>query len=157
MGSRFIRKKKPKGLMLTSLLDMFTIILIFLIVSFESEDQDFKLNPDLSLPESSARSIFKPAVNVVINPERVIVEDKVLLSLNKGRFEEEMYTDGQVQALVDELKLHFESMDFTLPEEDQGIVMIQADKELDYQSLYLVMRSASLAGFSRYRLAIMKK
>ena len=31
-------KKKPPGLMLTSLLDMFTIILIFLIVSFEAEE-----------------------------------------------------------------------------------------------------------------------
>ncbi|MEZ4468131.1 MAG: hypothetical protein R3F43_27800 [bacterium] len=28
-----------------SLLDIFTIILIFLIVSFESEDYDFRLNP----------------------------------------------------------------------------------------------------------------
>ncbi|MFU8804322.1 MAG: ExbD/TolR family protein [Bradymonadaceae bacterium] len=157
MASRFVRKKKPKGLMLTSLLDMFTIILIFLIVSFESEDQDFRLDPDLSLPESSARSIFKPAVNVVINPKQVLVENKPLVPLTDGRFEDDMYQSGEITPLVEELKIHFEQMDFSLPEEDQGIVMIQADKELDYQSLYLVMRSASLAGFSRYRLAIMKK
>ena len=59
-------EKKPPGLMLTSLLDMFTIILIFLIVSFEAEDYDFKLNSDITLPESSARSVLKPAVDIAI-------------------------------------------------------------------------------------------
>ena len=34
----FFKPKPPPGLMLTSLLDMFTIILIFLIVSFQNED-----------------------------------------------------------------------------------------------------------------------
>jgi biopolymer transport protein ExbD len=157
MASRFVRKKKPRGLMLTSLLDMFTIILIFLIVSFESEDQDFRLNPDVSLPESTARSVFKPAVNLVINAQHVIVEDKILVTLADGRFSPEMYEVGEVPALVEALKDAYERRDLSLPEEDQNIIMIQADKELDYQSLYLVMRSASMAGFSRYRLAIMKK
>lgn len=156
MASRFVKSRKPRGLMLTSLLDMFTIILIFLIVSFEAEDQDFRLDPNLKLPDSSARSVFKPAVNVVLNPQQLSVEEKPITTLFDGRFLDEIYNEGHLEALVDELKIHYEEIDTSLPEEDQGIVMIQADRELDYQTLYLVMRSASLAGFSRYRLAIMK-
>ena len=55
---------KPPALMLTSLLDMFTIILIFLIVSFEADQKEFKLNSDLTLPESQARLELKPSVNL---------------------------------------------------------------------------------------------
>lgn len=151
MASRYLRKKKPPGLMLTSLLDMFTIILIFLIVSFEAEDQDFRLDPDISLPESAARSVFMPAVSVNINPSRLIVEGEPVAPLEEGRFTAEQYQNGEIEELVTVLREHFERGDF-----DEPIVMIQADKEMDYQTLYLVMRSSSLAGFSRYRLAIMK-
>ncbi|MBA2665282.1 MAG: biopolymer transporter ExbD [Bradymonadaceae bacterium] len=155
--SRFMKRSKPKGLMLTSLLDMFTIILIFLIVSFEAEDQAFKLDPDLRLPESSARSVFKPSVNVVINPQALIVEQKVLMRLEDGKFPADFYTAGEIPELVEALKVYAEQMDFTVDEEEQTVVTIQADKDLDYQTLYLVMRSSSMAGFARYRLAIMKK
>ena len=151
MASRYLRKKKPPGLMLTSLLDMFTIILIFLIVSFEAEDQDFRLDPDISLPDSAARSVFMPAVSVNINPGRLVVEGETVVPLDDGRFTAEHYQSGQIEELVTVLTQHFERGDF-----DEPIVMIQADREMDYQTLYLVMRSSSLAGFSRYRLAIMK-
>ncbi len=151
MAGKYLKKKKPPGLMLTSLLDMFTIILIFLIVSFEAEDQDFRLDPDITLPDSAARSVFMPAVSVNINPARLVVEGDAVVSLENGRFTDEHYREGRIEELVTVLSEHFERGDF-----DEPIVMIQADREMDYQTLYLVMRSSSLAGFSRYRLAIMK-
>ena len=39
----------------------------------------------------------------------------------------------------------------------KSLKTLYADKSLDYKTLYLVMRSASVAGFDKYRLAIMKK
>ncbi len=157
MSSRFIKKKKPRGLMLTSLLDMFTIILIFLIVSFEAEDQEFRLDPDVTLPESSARSIFKPAVNVTINPTQLLVEERPIATLDNGRFSDELYELNNIEALVDALTEEREGLDLGPGGEDEAIVMVQADKEMDYETLYLVMRSSSVAGFARYRLAIMKQ
>ena len=155
MSSRFYKKKKPRGLMLTSLLDMFTIILIFLIVSFEAEDQDFRLDPDLELPMSSARSVFVPAINVVVNPNYLLVEQQPIVPLTEGRFDPELYELDTIEGLVEALEQEREQLDFRSG--DEAIVMIQADHELDYETLYLVMRSSSLAGFARYRLAIMKQ
>ncbi|MDF1562012.1 MAG: biopolymer transporter ExbD [Deltaproteobacteria bacterium] len=175
-----VKKKKAPALMLTSLLDMFTIILIFLIVSFEAEDYDFKLNPDLTLPESSAQSVFKPAVNMSITPDAIIVEDKKVYALQKGKATAEDYQAGQIDPVVEVLEAIFleknppggdqaadeeedadpeaEAEDPATEEEEAGtIVLMQGDKNLDYQTLYLVMRSARIAGFSKYRLAIMKK
>ncbi len=160
MNSRFAREKKPAGLMLTSLLDMFTIILIFLIVSFEAEDYEFKLDSDLKLPESSAQSVLKPAVNLAITPVDLKLDGKKVMTLNRGKFDEQYYSDGEIPEVVELLKEERErilAIEDPENEEDPAIVLIQADKGLDYQTLYLVMRSASMAGFDKYRLAIMKK
>ena len=162
-GSRFIKKKKAPGLMLTSLLDMFTIILIFLIVSFEAEDQEFKLNSNLTLPESSARSVFKPAVNIAITPGSLVVEDRQLLKLDDGRFKEEYYAQDEIPELVEVLERAYairygDMSEEELASEETGpIVLVQADKELDYRTLFLVLKSSGKAGFVKYRLAIMKQ
>ena len=57
-----IRRNKAPGLMLTPLLDMFTIILIFLIVSFDAEDYDYY--DDLwanDWPEQEDEDLIRPA------------------------------------------------------------------------------------------------
>ena len=72
MRARRRTKGKPK-LMLTSLLDMFTIILLFLLVNFDSENTEFKKNDDAELPSSSARGVFKPAANVAVTLDGVVL------------------------------------------------------------------------------------
>jgi biopolymer transport protein TolR len=166
MMKRRGKKKGAPPLMLTSLLDMFTIILIFLIVSFEAESYEFRLNPDLTLPDSSARSVFRPAVNLAITPDGVFVEQEAVVALADGKASEEAYALGYIPALVDQLQVVYAERAAQQPEappgddedeEDGTIVVLQADKDLDYRTLYLVMRSASQAGFTRHRLAVMKR
>jgi len=193
MKTRSGRAKKPPALMLTSLLDMFTIILIFLIVSFEAEDYEFKLNPDLRLPESSAQSVFKPALNMSITANEISVEEKSIYSLESGKARPEDYEAGQIDKVVKVLEEIYQrnlealkdaqeeegdelapgGKDTASDSKDSGadpqadgdsadeeagtIIMLQADKHLDYKTLYLVMRSARIAGFAKYRLAIMKR
>lgn len=155
------RKKRPAGLMLTSLLDMFTIILIFLLVSFEAEDYDFQLNPGLKLPESSARSVFKPAVNVAVTRDGVFIGETRLAALAEGRATEDEYAAERLAGVVDALKLRLEadaeSGEGEPDDEDGPIVLLQADRDMDYRTLYLVMRSAREAGYARFRLAVLKK
>ena len=154
-------KKGPPGLMLTSLLDMFTIILIFLIVSFEAEDYDFKLNSDLKLPDSSARSVLKPAVDIAITPNALLVDREEVVKLSNGKFDSKVYRDQEIPKLVELLKERYEVVKEVAVDEESGednaIIVVQADKSLDYETIYMVLRSAALGGFVKYRLAIMKK
>ena len=141
-------KKKPT-LMLTSLLDMFTIILIFLIVSFEAEDQEFKLDPGLKLPESTARSRIKPAANVAITMKGIKVQEEQVIALSNGipsadDFDEEKgYFPKLVEILERVLSARQNSVSL---DGDEMIVMLQADRGLTYRTLYMVMRSAGEAG-----------
>jgi biopolymer transport protein ExbD len=158
---KFLRNRSAPGLVLTPLLDMFTIILIFLIVSFEAEDQDFHFNETIDLPESSSRSVFKPAVSLAVTEEAILVEQKPTVEYDPelGRPAQVHFEEGQIPALVGELETQFDA--FTERKkrdpEAEAIILVQADKDLDYDTLYLVLRSASVAGFSKYRLATMKK
>ena len=153
-------KKKKPGLMLTSLLDMFTIILIFLIVSFDAEDYEFKLDPNLTLPESGAKSVFKPAVNVAVTQAGVLVQQEVVYPMTNGQPQAEHLAAEEIPSVVEALKKVLQVREAYAEEgeeEDQSIMILQADKGLEYKTLYLVMRSARLAGFDKYRLAVMKK
>jgi len=166
--SRYGKAKKPPGLMLTSLLDMFTIILIFLIVSFEAESKEFKLNPDLTLPESVARGQLKPAVNLAVTDGAIVMADRRVFELEDGQIPAEHHAEGSIAPLVEALKEEYEKRfgegafqgyDLGSAEEEEAIepiVVVQADKELDYKTLHLILRSAATAGFFKYRLAVLK-
>lgn len=157
-------ESEEASLTLTPLLDMFTIILIFLIVSFQAQDKGFEPNENVELPKSRARSVFKPAVNISISENSVSIEEEPTVSLSDGTFEEKFYEQEKVPDLVDELKRYYAAIkedeggpDVEVPDTEKAILLVQADKDLDYRTLYLVLRSGALAGFTKYRLAIMKK
>jgi biopolymer transport protein ExbD len=161
--SRFGRARRPPGLMLTSLLDMFTIILIFLIVSFEAQDVEFKMNPDVQLPESSAKRQLKPAVNLVITPKGVLIEDELAVVFKAGKPRNEDIDQGKIPELVEVLTKKYEQrfgeVKTALSAEPgtEPIIVVQSDKRTGYATLYVVLRSAAVAGFFKYRLAILKK
>jgi biopolymer transport protein ExbD len=168
MMNRLVTPSKPPALMLTPLLDMFTIVLIFLIVSFEAEDFGFKIDPDLTLPESSSTAQLKPAVNVSVNGDRVLVQEKEVVRLDDGEPDPEHLQQGQIPSLVEALRKEFTTrygpdgvLGASVGEgeeagENEPIVLLQADQKLNYRTVYLILRSAAQAGFFKYRLAIIK-
>jgi len=166
--SRYRSPAKPPPLMLTSLLDMFTIILLFLIVSFEAEDYGFRLDSELTLPQSSSSAELKPAVNVSVNRDRVMVSEKEVTRLRDGEASAAYHRQQRIPELVEALRAEFEKRfgekavygarlgDGERTGDNEPIVVLQADRELNYRTLYLILRSAAQAGFFKYRLAIIK-
>ena len=150
-----INNKKKMTLQLTSLLDMFTIILVFLMVSFQAEDKDFVLHAGISLPQSSAENPFKTAVNMAITDKGVFVEGKEVYPLSAGKVKEADVEAGKIEIVTQAVKkawgLH------NVDKGDEDIVVIQADKRIPYRTIHLVMRSAAHSGFYRFRLAIEKE
>lgn len=144
-----------KELMLTPLLDMFTIILIFLIVSFEAEDHGFEPNQDVRLPQSTSRSVFKPAVNVALTPEELLLEKEPVVELEGGEFADQYHEAERIGPFVDALEKRYAELEDD--EDREAILLVQADRDFDYETLYLVLRSAAVAGFTKYRLVTMKK
>ncbi len=141
---------------LTSLLDMFTIILVFLMVSFQAEDKDFVLHAGLSLPVSDAKSPFKTGVNLALTQEAVLIEGKKVFKLEKGgEVKDEDFDGGRIESVVQGINQAWAQL--KKEEDEENIVVIQADKGLPYRTIHLVMRSAAHAGVFRFRLVIEKE
>jgi len=167
MRARRRTKGKPK-LMLTSLLDMFTIILLFLLVNFDSENTEFKKNDDAELPSSSARGVFKPAANVAVTLDGVVlypvdrksrqVKPTRIVEFQNGQPSAEAFEANEIPELVTALSGLLEARQRVSKNPDEeSIVMLQADKRLEYKTIHLVLRSARTAGFDKTRLVVMKK
>lgn len=150
------KRKNKVTLQLTSLLDMFTIILVFLMVSFQAEDKDFVLHPGLELPASSAKNPFKTAVNIAISQDAVIVNGQTAYELEDGgRVKAGDLRKGKAEAIANAVAEAWEAQKKDLDEEN--VVVVQADRRLPYQTIHFVVRSAAYSGFFRYRLVIEKE
>ena len=149
------RRRAPMTLQLTSLLDMFTIILVFLLESFQAEDEDFTLHAGLTLPESSARSAFKPAVNVAVSMEQVLVEGAPVHPLLEGAAKTQDIDAGYVDAIATAVETAWSDRENRSEDEDI-VTSIQADEGVPYETIDLVMRSAAHIGCTRFRLVVEK-
>jgi biopolymer transport protein ExbD len=149
MSARWRKKAAPLQLQLTSLLDMFTIILVFLLESFQSEDQEFVLHAGLELPASSARNPFKKAVNIAVSPDSVFVDGVAVAPLGP----DPTATD-EIEAVTEAVRASWVAKDDGSGEE--MVATLQADEGLPYETLDRVMRSAARAGCARFRLVVEK-
>ena len=59
------------------------IILVFLLMSFSSEDYDFVLQEGMTLPQSTSQGTFRPAVNVVVHRDFIKVEENVVARFDR--------------------------------------------------------------------------
>ena len=98
------RAKKKKNaqvsLKLTSMIDMFTILLVFLLKSFSAEGQIMTVTKDLKLPESSAQKSPQPASIVAITNEYILLDGKQVASIADEMISNELLISG----LANELK-----------------------------------------------------
>ncbi len=175
MKIRRPRKAGEFNLNITSMMDMFTIILVFLLFSFKSQDETFTMAPGVKLPESTSNLELQDALNIQMAADALIVPtlEKIhndpaearVLPLNQGRLPPDVQMDGlrivplyeaiKRAALVLEADAKAEGR--VISDEKKSIVIFQADKRVRYEDVDKVMKTAALAGFPNFRFAVMKK
>jgi biopolymer transport protein ExbD len=154
-------KEETMNLNLTSMMDMFTIILVFLIFSFSNQDQNLKLDPDLTLPESTAAIEFKWAINVNLTPTELRVEGNTIAELRNGKFAGVKIDKDKkrVTPLFNLLKKFkdIESREKVNPTGDETVISFQADKNTPFEVMDLVMKTSAQAGYPNFRFVVLKK
>jgi biopolymer transport protein ExbD len=136
------RRNINADLLLTALIDAFSILVIFLLMSFSSTGDILFLNKNTELPKASLATILERNPVVKIDEGKLYVEDK------------EVSSDSIVAELLEIRKKFTESRP---GEEYPGIVTIQADRRVKYEQLNSIVLAASHAGFSDVRFAVMMK
>ena len=138
------------ALNLTSLMDIFTILLIFLLVN-NNNAAKLPDNKDIQLPESIAQELPSEVLTIQVSPNDVIVEGQRIADTETVKAQQER----TVQALVDELNFRAsQSLGGTADEERE--VMILADREVPYAVIKKLMRSCMETPYTQVAFAVLK-
>src|SRR5579871_2691556 len=71
-------------LQITSMIDMFTIILVFLLKSYASSSVDIAVNKDVRLPASTASVAPIEALKLIVSTHGIYVDDKEVAHIDGG-------------------------------------------------------------------------
>lgn len=156
------RKRRKKhgdaveGLNLTAMMDMMTIILVFLIKQYASAAENVPLSAVLQPPVSTIKDNIEATTSVFITKEEIMVEQKPVLKLKSWQ----IVAENPAQALTpfnDALKSRAGQLQ--LIEKRGGApfdhkVMFVVDQDVPYELLTTVMSACQREGFYDYRMIV---
>jgi len=151
------RKPKSFTLMLTSLIDMFTIILVFLLKSFSAEGEIMTMTNDLQLPESTSKKKPMVASVIAITSQFVLLDGQQIIEIASiQQLPPEVDIEALGQALANRKTMSeglgavHDEMGFS------GKINIQADKEIPYSIIKKVMMTCGHNGYNDIMLAVVE-
>jgi biopolymer transport protein ExbD len=149
---------------ITPMMDMMTILLVFLLKQFSVQAAAASLAPGLQLPNSTMESQRPPAVNVTITDNSILVEGDAVATVRSGAVDASVKRDGAngyyITPLVDTLTKHanrLKKLAAMGAGPFDGTCMVMVDKSTPYRLLTEVLYSAGQAEFKNYHLVVIKK
>ncbi|HEX7082094.1 MAG TPA: biopolymer transporter ExbD [Gammaproteobacteria bacterium] len=154
MGRHHKRHKRGYSLNLVSMMDIFTILVFFLLVN-SGEVEVLPSSRDVQLPESIAETPARETVVVLVTDEAVLVQGELV-----ARVAEVMADDALV---IPALRAALENQTARVLRRDanddpaEREVTIMGDKELPYRLLKKIMATCTEADYGRLSLAVLQK
>jgi len=147
-------RKKIPGLNLTSLMDVFTILVFFLLANSETS-QVMTPPKQIQLPSSVVESKPRETVVIIVGAEQVVVQGEAIISTRDLIDSQEGFILEISQRLVLLGKSAIGISEKTI--EDSGEVTILADKEIPFNALKKVMSTCTISGYGKISLAVQQK
>ncbi len=148
LGQKNQRKRNSDlgfSLNLTTLIDAFCILVIFLLSNMNGQTQQVDLAQQISLPEAQQNELIENGFIVQIQNNEISI-DKVKLR------------PDQVPAHLMKLKSNLEAKSISMENEKKyESLIIQADKSVNFEMIGDLLRAAGQAGFSKYVFAVWPK
>ena len=154
MDRKHKRGKTALGINLVSLMDIFTILVFFLLVN-STDGEVLPTHKSVTLPESVSEQQPRQTVVIMVNNDNVLLHGKVLLAVSDLVKEKGGYSEIIGAALAEELARAQEKHRGTQPLKMEATIM--GDREIPYHLLKKVMATATRAGYHRISLAVLQK
>jgi len=134
---------------ITSLVDVMTILLIFLIKNF-SVDSDIVSPPsNVDLPVSSSEKAAQSRCAVTITKEDIIAGDQVLASVADVEKSESL--------IIEPLYTMMRGMLPACMIEDAGSIVVLCDRDVNFSVVKKVMSTCSRAGVVNYSILVLRE
>ncbi len=153
-GARELKGFKPQ---LTSLIDVMTILLIYLLKSFSAEGQIITVHETLQLPESTAEKFPELMVTLVVNNQYIMVENVVLASVDEVIGSEELIIP-QLYEWLGRRRQATERLSYLSDETDfKGEITIQGDRRIRFELLKKIMYTCGQQQYNQFSLAVRRR
>jgi biopolymer transport protein ExbD len=153
---RFDKRKKDPTLNMTSLMDMMTIILLYLLKSFSAEGQILTNADNLVLPSSTSKeSPTETHLMIALTSDWIMVDNIPVVRTPSVR-EKESISVPAVKEKLEVAMLQEENMvKIGALQRVKGEVVIQSDKNIEYDILYKIMSTCGEVGYNSIKFAVM--
>ena len=152
MDRRHRRQTLP-GVNLVSLMDIFTILVFFLLVNSSSTVQPS--TKDIQLPKSIAEELPKETLNILVTSVNILVNGHPVISVDQA-----MNSKEELIAPLQE-ELRYQASKTTVAPNEAGVVerdvTIMGDRTIPYKLLRRIMMTCSKSEYSKISLAVLKK
>jgi len=141
-------------LSLTSMIDMFSVIILFLIQSFSATGEVFFVNKDINLPEAAHAQVLQRSPIVTVMTDKIVLEGAPV-GENADINEKLEETDWDLPLLarrLEDYKAFFETIHPGM--KFPGDVIVQADRDIPFVYIKRVMYSLVKIGFVNVNLAV---
>ncbi|MBU1169312.1 MAG: biopolymer transporter ExbD [Proteobacteria bacterium] len=144
----------PPKLQITSMMDMFTIILIFLLFSFSNNPEQMDLDSEMSLPQSTSKLDYKDSIRLVLSKNELKLDGNVVATLENDSI-------VGLETLYDELKKYRDIADELKKNENEEDrkehILFLCDKEHSFKVVNAIVKTAGRAGYPNFQFAVVEK
>jgi biopolymer transport protein TolR len=135
---------------MTSLIDILTLLLVFLIQSFSAEGNLVTPSADLELPLSSSKKPAKPSLMLELTHGGVVADGKQLAT-NQSFAGAQDFLVKNVYGWLLEQKAK------AVAAEARNQIILQCDRELEFNIVKRIMYTCSKAGFTDFSVLVIEE
>ncbi|MFN8845738.1 MAG: ExbD/TolR family protein [Bdellovibrionales bacterium] len=160
-------------LSLTAMVDMFTVLVIFLLQAYSSNPVVL-INPEnVSLPQAEQTKELKPAAVITVSKDNVFIEKMLVATMEEVRASQDWILPrmrDELVKLLQQKKLEYDNQlrnrvqtiigaqeAASMNNQEWRKVTIQADKDVNYLAVKKVMYTLTASGAGEINFAVMKK
>lgn len=147
-------RKKPTSLNLTSLMDVFTILVFFLLFNSGSGEV-LEAPKEIKLPASAVEVKPRETVVIMVTPEMVLVQGELVVSTPET-LKSRNATIAAIKERLEQLERNIIGIK-TKEVVDSKEVNILADKSIPFSVLKKIMSTCTSAGYGKISLAVIQK
>ena len=168
LGSRRYRRghgahvDHPLHVNINSLLDVLSVILVFLMKSYSANTVQVKPSADLQVPFSDSSQPVAESTAVTVTTKNIMVDDLPVMTIEHGMVPENQRSSGGLlidplfQKMQEAVEHQKKIAQINKKAEFKGIVTIIADRNVPFALLTQVMYTAGQAQFSKFKFAAIK-
>lgn len=150
---RHHNRKKVATLNLVSLMDIFTLLVFFLLVN-SSAPQPLNPSPTIRLPESVSDQHPKTTLTLLVDDKNIYVDNRPVIS-TQAVLQSELTS---IPALQAELNKHMTKLNAAEKKQgQQRAITILGDKKIPYRLLEKIILTCNKSNYSKISLAVQHK